>query len=715
MAHTVVVLSIAFAITCIPFMGGPEPERAVSEGCVHALSAIPSGVVLSEFYPNAVCDDEYFVLTNAGRSSVSVEGWEVTDGEGAVVFSDQMYVGPCASLAVSFNTSSYLAAYGTLPEVCLDGPSSDIGVQVSGSFRLGNDGDSLLLRDGHGAVLDFVVYGDCAETSTGWTGPPLASPRAGEVFVRVRSSDGFADAGTSTDWMPFREHRYGYTSWEPYATIVDPGSLTAFLSPDCSADVVVARLDAARESIRVCSYEFSSPIVCHALLRALCRGVNVSLLVDGNPVGGMDERAVASLSVLAGSGASVRVLTGALDDGIVKHVAALHSKYFVIDSTDVIVLSENAVPSGIPADRVFGNRGWGMAAVSNGLAAYLTTAFEDDWRADRPCVTDWLHDARYDSQAEAPALVESQHELGMFRPFTTSSSATVTLVVSPDGSLVHPFLCDTLQSERELIVEQFQADLRWRTRWSGDESLSPLVSSVIDRARDGVMCRALLDSSWFNLERNGEVVDAFVAVGSGESLNCSARLMDPEGPVTVMHNKGVIADGRRTVVSSNNWVYASFARNRELAAVVDSLEVASYFTEAFEADWYPDRVAPLIDAPKDIVESCGSWVTLTSEGCSDDRMLVGVQWDIDGDGSVDADTPSVSFLLTVPGEMKVVLTLTDSWGNEATQAITIRVVSEHRPPVEERYSVATYASIVPGALGGALLLLILRRRGLRSR
>ena len=714
MAH-ITVLSIAFAMMCIPFIGGLQPERAIPDDQVHVLSTTPSGVIISEFHPYAACNDEYFVLTNAGSSSVSVEGWDVTDGEGVVAFVDPVYVGPFASLVVSFNASSYLAAYGTLPEVHLDGLSTDVRVQASGSFRLGNDGDSLSLRDGSGAVLDFVVYGDCAEASTGWTGPPLASPRTGEVMVRVRSSDGFVDAGTSADWMPFREHRYGYTSWGPYATVVDPGCLTAFLSPDCSADVIVSRLDAARERIRLCSYEFSSPIVCQALLRALYRGVNVSLFVDGSPVGGIDERAVAALSALAGSEASVRVLTGRLDEGVVKHVAALHSKYFVIDSTDVIVLSENAVPSGIPTDRVFGNRGWGMAAVSSELAAYLTSVFEDDWREDRPDVMDWRCDARYDPHAEAPLLEESPHERGMFHPFTTTSVATVTLVVSPDGSLMSPFLCDTLLSERDLVVEQFQADLRWRTRWSDAELLSPLVSSVIDRARNGVACRALLDSSWFNLERNSEVVDALMAVRSGESIDCSARLMDPEGPITVMHNKGVIVDGRRAVVSSNNWVYASFAKNRELAAVIDSLEVASYFTEAFDADWDPDRVAPVIDAPKDIVASCGSWVTLSSEGCSDDRMLVGVQWDIDGDGSVDARTPSISFLLTAPGEMTVMLTLTDSWGNEATQAITIRVVSEHHPTPEERSSMGAYASVIPAALGGALLLLMLRKRGQRRR
>ncbi|MGB2581154.1 MAG: hypothetical protein WBD03_01630, partial [Thermoplasmata archaeon] len=97
MAH-IVVLSVAFVVVCISLMGGPHFERAISDDGAQVLSTIPLGVIISEFYPCAVCDDEYFVLTNAGSSSVSVEGWEVTDGEGVVVFVDPMYVGPYASL-----------------------------------------------------------------------------------------------------------------------------------------------------------------------------------------------------------------------------------------------------------------------------------------------------------------------------------------------------------------------------------------------------------------------------------------------------------------------------------------------------------------------------------------------------------------------------------------------------------------------------------------
>jgi cardiolipin synthase len=707
-----VAYALSFAVAVVSVMGPVQAGPADARDEVRAAAAVSSGVVISEFYPNALCDDEYFVLTNPSSNAVSIAGWEVTDQEGAVRFDGSWFIAPHASLSVSFNASSYSAVYGLQPSVHVGDPSSWDGVAVVGSFRLGNDGDSLLLKDDRGTVLDAVVYGDCDETSLGWSGPPLPAPRPGEVVARMKSPGGLVDTGSPSDWMPFREHRYGYSSWQPFAAVVAPGNLTAFLSPDCSADVVVSRLDSARESIRMCSYEFSSSLVCHALLRALGRGVDVSVIVDGAPAGGMDERALVALSVLVGAGGSARTLSGRTDDGVVRHIAALHSKYFVIDSVEIIVLSENAVPSGIPSDRVFGNRGWGVAIASEELATHLASVFEDDRRSSRPDVADWSSDPRFDPEAEPPAEERSEHERGMIPPLVTTADAVVNLVLSPDGSFATPFLSDMLVTSEDLVIEQFQADLRWLTRWSDDEILSPLLSCVIESARSGASCRALLDSSWFNLERNGEVVDALSAVRVGESVDCESRLMDLDSPITVLHNKGVIIDGQRTVVSSNNWGYASFARNRELAAVVDSLEVARYFTRAFDADWHPDTVAPVIDVPRDVVATTGTWVTLSSEGCYDDRLLVDISWDVDGDGSEEARTPSVSFLVVTPGEIIVVLTLKDSWGNEASESISVRVVSGYPPPQEERSSATAYLAVIPGVLGVALLLAF-RRRGRR--
>jgi cardiolipin synthase len=708
---------VILASACLSVQGLSHSASAEAEVDVPLDAPPVPGVLISEFYPCAANDDEYFVLFNRDEAPVELGGWQLTDGEGVVHFLERTRIPALSSFSVSFNGSSYLAAYGSPADIAVDRDAFGVLCGLAGSFRLGNDGDSLVLLDGRGLEVDAVKYGECAEAPVTWIGWPVPSPRTGEVIRRITYAGVPQDTNTAVDWTPFREHRYGYTSWGCPTSDVAPGGLTAFVSPDCIADVLLEVLDHAHRDIRLCTYELSSRLVCRAILRAIDRGVDVRILVDGGPVGGIDDGAVAALSVLTASGAQVRVLAGSMDEGIVRHVYALHSKYMVVDSGRVVVMSENAVPSGVPVDRVFGNRGWGVAIESDELGDFMARVFDDDSRWDRPDVLDWRSDPRYDPFAEPPDYEVSRHPTGMIPPYVTSAQARVTLALSPDASIVEPFMLGLLASNSDIIVEQFQTDLMWRTRWSELEVLNPLIQGVIESTRENASARVLLDSSWFNIERNGEVVDALSLVSHAESLGCSARLLDARSPVTVLHNKGMIADGQRSVVSSNNWVYASFARNRELGAVVESEEVAGYFTKAFDADWYPDVVDPTVDVSKEVSVPVGSWVNLSAEGCSDDRMVADISWDVGSDGTVDSRDDVMPILVAFPGETVVLLTVTDAWGNHATQTITITATGDGYDTVDDDdHVLGRYVSGATVVVVSVFtLLLTLRRRGARGR
>lgn len=702
-------------VLAAPMVYLPEESSTGSRGkdASACCTTFPT-IMISEFYPCALNDDEYFVLSNPSDHPVLLGGWQLTDEEGSVSFLEQAHIGPGSCLSVSFNASSYSTAYGSRPTVGLDEGSTNVLCESLGSFRMGDDGDALILLDGGGGVVDSVPYGGYTDYVPAWLGRPVPSPRAGEVMKRVSIDGRLVDSGTSNDWMPFREYRYGYTSVAPFSTEVTPGNLTAFVSPDCSLDVICSMIGSASRTIRLCTYEFSSSSACSALLGALSRGVEVRLLVDGSPSGGIDDKAIVALSALAREGACVHVVAGNLDDGVVRHMSALHSKYMVIDSETIVVTSENFVPSGLPVDRVFGNRGWGIAATDGLLATHLSSVFDDDSRADRLDIRDWRDDGRYDPLSEPGEIEASEHPDGILPPLVTTTPVSVSLAFSPDASLNRPFLADVMASERSLLAEQFQADLMWTTRWSEHDIVNPLVAEAIDGARSGVSSRILLDSSWFNLERNEEVVEAVLAVSSAEALACQARLMNPSGPVTVLHNKGLVVDGRLSVVSSNNWVYASFARNRELAATIDSEEVARYFTSAFDVDWFPDVVSPVIQVPTEVSVPSGSWVNLSSECCTDDRMLAGVRWDVDADGSVDSRSYCLSVLMPVPGDFVIALTVTDSWGNEATERIVIHVTGEGYSSAEAQPAPHPLASVTAGAiLAGLMVSRLLHRRASR--
>lgn len=670
-------------------------------------------MLISEFYANALAKDEYVRIRSIADVDVPLRGWQLTDGEGALEFSCYSTISPGEEVSVSFNSSSYAAAYEVLPDLHVDASGLGAGLELTGAFRLADRGDSVALVDPWGFEADRVVYGDATSDSPAWTGSSIPTPRAGEVVRRLAAEGRVVDTNAASDWRSFREFRYGYTEHPPRAFDILPNGLCAFVSPDCSLDVVLGRVASAENEILLCSYEIQSPALCAHLLDALDRGVGVHVLVDGSPVGGMSTAEVATLSILASAGADVRVVAGTLRDDVVRHFSALHSKYMVVDAGEAIILSENFVRDGLPVDRIFGNRGWGIAVRSTELASYLTNVFMCDSRNTRPDIMSWVDDERYDPQLSAPAAESSRHSQGCLSPITCASPAKVTLHVSPDTSITCPFLCGLMDSASDIVVEQLQADMMWDTRWSESDEMSPLLSRLLDRLRDGASCRMLLDASWYNVARNEGVSTAMTVAAYAEGLEGTFRLMSPCSPISLLHNKGVILDGGVTVVSSNNWVYASFARNRELAAVIESSEASEYFRTAFDMDWTSDVSPPVAKLEPEVVVACGERVVLKSDLCWDDRLIADHLWDIGIDGEIDGRDPELSFLALVPGTLELSLTVIDAWGNSATAEATVRVVAEDLPMQDDGPSAWNRAAaVLPLAVAIALVFVkAVRSRG----
>ena len=65
-----------------------------------------------------------------------------------------------------------------------------------------------------------------------------------------------------------------------------------------------------------------------------------------------------------------------------------------------------------------------------------------------------------------------------------------------------------------------------------------------------------------------------------------ARVADVKAMgVDYIHNKGVIVDGVRTLISSINWDANAVLKNREAAVVIDSPDVGAYYSKIFDGDW----------------------------------------------------------------------------------------------------------------------------------
>jgi len=651
----------------------PYPTAYSDIACGDLSTSSPT-ILISEFYPCAMSNDEYVILTCVADFGISLLNWSLSDGEGTIKFLKPLVVGSMGSLAISMNSTSFEKAYNKPPNVSLGpGGCSSAGLVVCGSFRLSDVGDSLCLRSPLGAVVDSAYYGETSDVREAWSGASIASARQGEVLRRIEVGGSILDSDTSLDWMPFREFRYGYTDHVPVTAVISPGDLEAFVSPDCALDVIVHDLETACKSIRVCSYEFDSVPIANALLNCARRGVEVRMLLDGAPAGGMSAREVACLSALAVAGVDVAVTFSRINDGVVQHIGALHSKYIVIDECECVVQSENFVEVGVPVDRLYGNRGWGVEFRSPSLGLYLASLFDDDGRTSRVDIRSWTADPRFNRSGTLPQQVKASHQTGVLEPLISSSPSTVTLYASPDCSQTEPFVLDLIADSKSILAEQFQCDLLWKTRWSVSTEANPILQELVDLVRRDCSASILFDSSWFSAETNNASLEFLTEQCAGSIGHSCFALMDRRAPTEVLHNKGFVVDSEMSVVSSNNWVYASFAKNRELAALVGSEEVAIYFERVFTLDSVPDTTPPVADAGPDLTVDPGQNVTISGAGSHDDRAMSDFMWDIDSDGDYEERGEDISLSFSLPGTYEIELTASDSWGNEAMDTLVVFV------------------------------------------
>lgn len=710
------VSSALLLLSLLPAMH-PGSETVARETMLSA-SNLPR-VVISEFYPRAMNKDEYFVLSSLSDLPVNLRNWSVTDGEGTLKPIVDTVIVPRKTLTVSMNGSSYQRAYGRTPDIVLDDPDIRKCLSISGTFALADSGDSLSLLDSSNLVVDCVEYGVCSDSISGWIGAPLPNLRQGEIARRASHGGVLVDTDHAADWMPFREYKYGYTDVNPLVIQIPAGRLSSFTSPDCSLDVVLQAVRSARTQVRICSYEFSSSPLTSCLIQAMDLGVQVRIIVDGSPAGGMDDRQIQCLSILASRGADVREVKGNLSLRIVQHVGAMHAKYMVVDSGRSLILSENFVESGIPEDRVFANRGWGVIIEDEAVASYLTNLFEADANQARADVLDWRLDTRYLPDASIPLPRTSNHTKGMLLPVSSVNEASVTIVPSPDGSPETPYLESFIMHSSKMKVQQFQVDLYWENRWTAAKKLNPFLSGITSCLRLGANVQMLMDSSWFNSAHNDLIANYMNSLAANESLAGTFRCLDPRCPISVVHNKGAVFDDRISLVSSNNWCDSSFARNRELGVLIDSEEIANYFSSAFELDWEPDLVGPNASAGPDLEIVLGQTAILDGCASSDDRAVIDWTWDIDSDGRTEYSGSLVSVRWDIPGTRRVVLTVQDAWGNLDTDEVVVRVLPYDGTSAGSSYGLQGPAALVIpvtgalSALGGAIFARM-RTRGSRK-
>ena len=551
--------------------------------------AYPSdGVILDMVCPTG--ESEGFSLRNMSLHDADLMNFFVIDGEGTVSFTESIILRPGESVTVlaaepeEWMLISDFIVYG------------DRGI-VNDGFALNDKGDDIHVCRTDGTIVDSFVYGD-SEPSGLWTDEPFVTIGKCEMAVRNKGS---SEPYDGEEW---RIHVPGRTQYHFSRTFEDC-EVRPFSFPESDGRPVIEAIQQAQDSVIVSMYDMDERHVASALKDACIRGLEVKLLMEGSPAGGIDTDELGILKSLYMSGAEVHIMKST---DSYKRFSYLHAKYAVIDDTEVIVTSENWTESGFHS-----NRGWGAIIAHPGFADYVTEVFESDLHGSDIHGFDELY------PTALPMI------LGPSEPVSTDirpSRADVTAVLSPDYS--RETLMEFLDSAEERIYSQ-QLDVQHS--WVFDDG-SPL-SLMEEKHEQGLDVRLQVDVS-YDSPYDDDTEDGYGIYSHYQNYGgMDMRYSVWDGTV---HNKGIIVDDR-VWLGSVNWTDSSLDDNRELAVIIGSEDVADYFSKLFISDWGPGYNGH-VDLDVGITEYDGR----THLDASGSSVPFGSEfrWDLDGDGESEA-------------------------------------------------------------------------------
>ncbi len=508
------------------------------------LAVVQCGAVqIVEFCPDPFLhddEDEYLVLAGSG----SLDSITVSDDRGGFRFPPGTTID--GTLTVARNAVAFEESHGRLPDFeWLDHSREVPNVINADILRMANTKDNLKVYD-NGRLVQEVSW------------PADVKPREGQVHFLL---DGV--------WDP-RVLMLGQSRLQP-ARFLDV-TVTAFVSPDCSSEVFSSAVDRAQHELLVNVYEFTSTNLSTSLIGAEKRGVNVHLLVEGGPVGGMSPEEKTVIRAMNVSGIPIYQMTAPAGGHAPYRYD--HAKYLVIDRNAVLLTSENFKYSGFPPPGISGNRGWGVYMESTGVADYFAGVYQTDVSGYAVSPITGIQ-----GQTEIIPAVTYKREFSPAR----FEGAVVTPVIAPDTSDQITGLINSAQASVE--IEQ-----AYITNESATE-LNPFLAAAINASRRGIPVQVLLDSYWYNVEDtkdNDEMAALINEIAAREHLPLEARCADlTASGIEKIHNKGVIVDDQRVLVSSINWNSNSPNFNREAGVIIEHPGVAQYFHAVFEDDWAP--------------------------------------------------------------------------------------------------------------------------------
>lgn len=623
--------------------GNPEPEEAIRLTNTDTKRAADvSGWAIS---------DRYFVMTRRAKSggrrrwrSGSRGRFKSRRGAKArdVILPPGTSIPPGGSIWVAHKAEAFYRVFGHYPAVegyDTVGSVTDARVPTGWPFFYASRG-VVSLQDAFGQPVDVVCYVRNADKDVldkskipegHWRGPSVMLKKAntyswtGQVLARDRDANGrtIPDTNTAKDWNNSfsitqlgvdKSHRVelpGQSFWKfPRLRNVN-AEVLATSAPENNFAALKRAFSRARREILINIYKFTNDRLADPLIRALARGVKVVVLMEGSPVGGVEERSRFIARRIERAGGTVYFMRGKRKEKIYRRYRFNHAKYAIIDRRWVIIGSENYGTTGHPVHPSRGNRGWEVHIRSPQLVRWMLKVFRED--TDEKRFRDVL---RYQKNQQGSKWgppkpgyrISRRVRRGRYtyrkKPLRVRGRMDLEVVLSPDSSLheTRSLIGAILRCKKEVLVAQNAIPLYWGIKHRRSFRKSPTLPliALVRAAQKGCRVRVMADSIWYHIRNadprdNDDSIRILNRIAKKYNLDLQAKLINLSSThVAKIHTKGIIVDRKEVFVGSINWSENSFKGNREVGILIKHPKVAGYYADLFMRDWIHTRLYRVI-------------------------------------------------------------------------------------------------------------------------
>jgi V8-like Glu-specific endopeptidase len=352
-------------------------------------------------------------------------------------------------------------------------------------------------------------------------------------------------------------------------------------------------LSGTKRSLTIGMYDFGAPHVLNALLEAIDKKhlKEITLVIQpGESVGRgtkkddyTDEEIVKELKKALGKNfKNAWIKIGRVNGWI---STSYHIKVLVKDGESFWLSSGNLQSSNQP----------NLSDIANNSQAFLLKNYNREWHAiinNKELASmfegfikhDFENNKNYKPTAKEfvisdelnilvpkiePLAEEALATSKPFKPFTSAKPITVMPLLTPDN--FYEVVLDLVKSAKEEILIQNQT---FNAPKNGQEKLEELINAVLEKQQQGVKVRIIYRVLMASVAR--ENLEALADMGFDTDFiklqkNC--------------HTKGVIVDGDKVLLGSQNWSADGISMNRDASLLVEDAGVAQYFRKIFEHDW----------------------------------------------------------------------------------------------------------------------------------